>query len=82
MQRNNSVIVLDNHSAHHAAEVKTLARENGFLLLYTPPTCSDYNPSKYLRFVFDLNSFLVELLWSLFKREWRKVLWDKDAVVN
>ena len=68
MDANNTVIVLDNHRAHHSNIVKEFASINGFRLLFTPPTCSDFNP--------------IEIMWSLFKRHWRKTLWDPEIFVT
>ena len=68
MDLGNTIVVADNHRAHHANRIQELARTAGFKMLFTPPTCSDYNP--------------IELMWSLFKRQWRKTLWDPEIFVN
>jgi hypothetical protein len=38
------VVVLDNHSAHHAISVRAYASMIGLKLLYLPPTESQFNP--------------------------------------
>ena len=56
------VMVLDNHAAHRSGRIKNLAHRMGIELLFMPPTASELNP--------------VEKMWSYFKRQWRKRLYD------
>jgi hypothetical protein len=37
------VLVLDNHSAHHAHKVRDYASMMGLKLLFSPPTASEFN---------------------------------------
>ena len=55
-----SVIVLDNHRAHHVNEVTDLLRSKGAETLFLPPATSILNP--------------IEVLWSVVKQRWRKLL--------
>ena len=55
-----SVVVLDNHRAHHVEEVTGLLRSKGAETLFLPPATSILNP--------------IEVLWSLVKKRWRNVL--------
>ncbi|XP_068690029.1 uncharacterized protein [Montipora foliosa] len=39
-----SVVVMDNHAAHHVAGVEEIVEATGALLLYLPPYCPELNP--------------------------------------
>ena len=43
-----SVVIMDNCSIHHVAEVKDLIEDAGILLLFLPPYSPDYNPIEEL----------------------------------
>lgn len=60
----NTVIVLDNHSAHVSLKTENLAEAHGMTLLYLPPTCSRLNP--------------IEHLWGIWKKAWRQRLLQID----
>lgn len=48
MKKNpNSVVILDNCSIHHVAQVTELIREVGAIVHYLPPYSLDYNPIKW-----------------------------------
>lgn len=61
-------MILDNHRAHHAKKIVSLAHEYGIQLLYLPATASEYNPA--------------ELVWANFKRLWRNFLYDNNINVE
>ena len=63
-----AVLVLDNHRAHWSNKVRALAREMRIELLYLPTSSSECNP--------------VEIMWSMFKRKWRRVLYDPTLDIN
>lgn len=55
-----SIVIMDNLSAHHAAEVREILKEHGIEVRYLPPYSPDLNP--------------IEELWSKMKtilRKWR-----------
>ena len=55
-----SIVIMDNLSAHHAAEVREILEEHGIEVRYLPPYSPDLNP--------------IEELWSKMKtilRKWR-----------
>ena len=54
------MIVLDNHSAHHARSVTGYEANKGFTLLFMPPYSSPLNP--------------IERVWAIFKQKWSKYL--------
>jgi transposase len=62
------VMVLDNHTAHHAKGVLGLAFKLGIELLYLPATASELNP--------------VEMMWAYFKRKWRQQLYDPELKIT
>ena len=63
-----TVLVLDNHSANHSRLVTEYCRERGLELKFLPPYSSTLNPGKYI-----LNGndhLLVEHVWSVLKNHW------------
>jgi transposase len=50
--------VLDNHKAHHNLEVKELAEELNFELMFMPPYTPEFN--------------CIEALWSVIKRDFKQ----------
>lgn len=64
-----SVVVLDNHLAHHSKAVKELFAELKCELLFLPPATSILNP--------------IEVLWAHVKRKWReRLLQSNQGVVS
>ena len=57
---NGTVLVMNNHTAHHSRQVKELAEDLGCHLLFLPLASSVLNP--------------IELIWSHLKRKWRDEL--------
>ena len=55
-----SIMVMDNHPAHHSGRVKQLAEELGCFLLFLPPASSIFNP--------------IETLWAQVEWKWRNLL--------
>jgi hypothetical protein len=49
---NDYVLVLDNHSAHHAHKVRDYASMLGLKLLFSPPTASEFNCIESKSFIF------------------------------
>ena len=59
-----TVLVLDNHRAHHAKAVTAWLAEKQYVVLFLPPYSSDLNP--------------IEQIWGIMKREWRKSLLSQE----
>lgn len=59
-----TVLVLDNHRAHHAKDVVGWLGEKNYILHYLPPYSSELNP--------------IERVWALMKRRWGQALTSED----
>ena len=59
-----TLLVLDNHRAHHSGLVSEWLEEKGLNTLFLPPYSSELNP--------------VEPVWALLKREWGNHLMRND----
>ena len=59
-----TVLVLDNHRAHHAKDVVGWLGEKNYILHYLPPYSSELNP--------------IERVWALMKRSWGQALTSED----
>ena len=57
---NNSVMVLDNHRAHHSHRVVQLLRDLGVTVLFLPPSTSYFNA--------------IEFVWRYFKNRIRNAM--------
>ena len=62
------VVVLDNHNAHKNNVVRAYAEEHGIILVYLPPTESEFNP--------------IERFWGIFKHHWRKLLLNPGTDID
>ena len=59
-----TVLVLDNHRAHHSKVVSEYLGMKGYVVSFLPPYSSELNP--------------IETVWSLMKREWGKILLSQE----
>ena len=57
-----TVMILDNHSAHKSVTARNYAHKLGIKLCFLPPTASELNP--------------IERMWSYFKNVWRRMLYN------
>lgn len=62
----NSILIMDNCSIHHVAEVKELIEDAGILLIFLPPYSPDYNPIEelfsYLKYYLKEHEDLIQAL--------------------
>ena len=59
-----TVLVLDNHRAHHAKTVQAWLVEKQYQVAFLPPYSSEFNP--------------IETVWAMVKREWSRVLLSSE----
>ena len=59
-----SVLVMDNASIHHSAQVKQMCSEAGVILMYLPPYSPDFNPIE--EFFAELKNFMKQN-WELYE---------------
>ena len=61
-----SVVIMDNCSIHHVAEVKDLIEDGGILVLFLPPYSPDYNPIEelfsYLKYYLKEHEDLIQVI--------------------
>ena len=61
-----SVVIMDNCSIHHVAEVKDLIEDAGILVLFLPPYSPDYNPIEelfsYLKYYLKEHEDLIQVI--------------------
>ena len=68
VQKDNCIMVLDNHGAHTSMKSINFANRMGIKFEPLPPTASELNP--------------IERMWSYFKRKWRQKLYDPLLQIN
>lgn len=59
-----TVLVMDNHRAHHSKVVVKWLQEKQYVMAFLPPYSSELNP--------------IEHIWSVMKNEWGKVLFSQE----